>query len=239
MTSEPSRIACFGDSITKGNVSFNWVKKMSTDFKSSSVTFKNFGVNGELAYNGLKRLDQIIDFAPDLVTLMFGSNDVMAACSIEDAQFYMKRESLPQMPNLAWYVENMRAIIEQLQSKTKARIVCISIPILGEDLDDIPNQLVIRYNAELKNLCTTYSLDLLDLNQAMVSYLEQHPPVKPYEFSNDRKLVIQAAIKKYMWYRSWDNVSAAHGFILSHDGIHLNNTSGQLLVNLLKDYLDS
>ncbi len=233
------RIACFGDSITKGNVSFDWVSELSEDFKKSDLVFRNFGVNGELAYNGYQRLQEIVDFNPDLITILFGSNDVMAANSEASSRFYMKREGLPQIPNLAWYVDNMRAIIESLNAKTTAKMVCITIPVLGEDLNDTPNSLVNLYNAELKNICKTYHLDVLDLHSQMVKYLEEHPQVDPYKYQNDRGLVIKAAIKKYLRYRNWNKVSEAHGFLLSHDGIHLNETSGGFLLKLVKEYLQS
>ncbi|WP_370452772.1 hypothetical protein [Kribbella sp. VKM Ac-2568] len=41
----------------------------------------NYGVNGDLAYNALQRVHQIIDNRPDVVTVHVGANDANASLS--------------------------------------------------------------------------------------------------------------------------------------------------------------
>ena len=93
-------VACFGDSLTRGSVSYNWVKRLSSTFADQGLTFLNFGKNGELAYNLLQRIDEVIEVKPDIVRLLVGSNDAMGSLDDDSRVFYTKLGKLPKAPNL-------------------------------------------------------------------------------------------------------------------------------------------
>ncbi len=234
----PIKIACFGDSLTRGNFSYNWVKKCKRIYRSRAVEFLNFGVNGELAYNGLKRIDQVIASDPDMVIVLFGSNDVMGALNEESTAFYQDRQHLPQRPSLEFFRESMSGILDQLRAKTSAQIICLSIPPLGEVLNDATNQLVAIYNSVVSEYCRLGDLLWLDLNKVMVDYLARNQLIDPYPYQSDRNLVLKSAAKKYLLLKKWDQVSKMNHLVLTSDGIHLNESSGQLLIELLKPSLD-
>ena len=79
-TDKPPRqnpvIVCAGDSITHGIISTNWVGMLESRFPD--CRFINAGVNSELAYNLLGRIDPIIGINPDIVIILIGTNDVNA-----------------------------------------------------------------------------------------------------------------------------------------------------------------
>jgi len=230
-------IACFGDSLTQGNVSYNWVKVLSEDFTDQGLTFLNFGINGELAYNLLQRIGEVLAAKPDVVIVLVGSNDTMGALNDESRSFYMKREKLPQVPSLNFFAENLYSIAGHLKDKTEARIVFVTLPPLGEVLNDKANRLLGMHNDEIRQVCESFDFDLLDLNKELVAYSNMHQDSSPYPYSSDRALIIKAAAKKYMLFRSWNQVTKMHNMILSHDGVHLNETSGGILASLVRDYL--
>ena len=122
------KVACLGDSLTNGKMSYNWIKQLRKEMKN--VCFYNFGKDGDLAFNGLERIEKVIAAEPDYIFVLFGTNDINASVNEENIDYYRKNKNLPERPTLPWYLKCMQEIISQLKSKTKAKIVIISIPIL-------------------------------------------------------------------------------------------------------------
>ena len=54
-------VGCVGNSITHGQVSYNYVNILSERLSDNSYQFVNAGINGNLAYNVVKRLGKIIE----------------------------------------------------------------------------------------------------------------------------------------------------------------------------------
>ena len=113
-------VLCAGDSITHGVVSANYVDMLERRFAADGYEFVNAGVNGNLAYNLLQRLDDVIACQPDVVTVLIGTNDVNATFSQEWEDSYRKEQKLPEKPTLAWYRLNVERIIDRLRSETDA-----------------------------------------------------------------------------------------------------------------------
>ena len=74
-------VVCVGNSITHGQVSYNYVNILSERLSDNGYQFVNAGINGNLAYNVVKRLGKIIECDPDYVTLLIGTNDANASLS--------------------------------------------------------------------------------------------------------------------------------------------------------------
>ena len=74
-------VACVGDSLTAGQVSVDYVKMLAARDLGRSLRFTNAGVNGDLAFNVLRRLDSVIDLQPDAITVLIGTNDANASLS--------------------------------------------------------------------------------------------------------------------------------------------------------------
>ncbi|MFY7999555.1 MAG: SGNH/GDSL hydrolase family protein, partial [Candidatus Kapaibacteriota bacterium] len=66
--SATTTVVCLGDSITKGMISYHWIQEISR--KIPAFRFLNHGVNGDLAYNVLKRLEPVIAAKPDVVVIL-------------------------------------------------------------------------------------------------------------------------------------------------------------------------
>ena len=57
-TTTRTLVVCAGDSITHGVVSANYVEMLERRFAADGYEFVNAGINGQLAYNLLQRLDE-------------------------------------------------------------------------------------------------------------------------------------------------------------------------------------
>ena len=66
-------VVCVGNSITHGQVSYNYVNILSERLSVDGYQFVNAGINGNLAYNVVNRLDKIIGCDPDYVTVLIGT----------------------------------------------------------------------------------------------------------------------------------------------------------------------
>ncbi|WFS61189.1 arylesterase [Pseudodesulfovibrio thermohalotolerans] len=90
MTS-PFRIACFGDSLTEGyglapDEALPVVLEQSLRDRGVDARCLNFGVSGDTAEDGLRRLDQVLEADPDGVILAFGANDCFLDEPAEDVE---------------------------------------------------------------------------------------------------------------------------------------------------------
>ncbi len=232
------KIACLGDSLTRGRVSYNWVKQLNSEFKNSAIEFNNQGKDGDLAYNGLQRIQKVLDLSPTIVTIQLGTNDILATSSEELLKRYMKGAKLPQVPTKEWYIENISLIVQQLRGCDIDHILLITIPILGEDLNSEINRTVADYNAALKQLAQVQALELLDFHQEMVNFLQS---IKDKEMLGHQKglvLMTKAIFRKYLLCQNWNTISEINGLFLLTDTIHLNQRSGEMLVGLIKKWIE-
>jgi len=229
-------VVCAGDSITRGVVSANYVEMLERRFAADGCEFVNAGVNGQLAYNLLHRLDDVIACRPDVVTVLIGTNDVNATFNQGWEDSYRKEQRLPQKPTLAWYRLNVERIIDRLQAETDAQIVILDLPMLGEDLASDMNRRVTDYNAVLRAIATEKQVPHLPLHEKLSALLPQNHTPPPYE--GKKGPVIRSWIKHLMQRKSWDAVSADYGLELLTDHIHLNDKAAAVIAALIGDFLN-
>ena len=101
-------VVCVGNSITHGQVSYNYVNILSERLSVDGYQFVNAGINGNLAYNVVNRLDKIIGCDPDYVTVLIGTNDANASLSEKNRARYMKEMALPEEPNAEFFRKNIK-----------------------------------------------------------------------------------------------------------------------------------
>jgi len=236
-TTTRTLVVCAGDSITHGVVSANYVEMLERRFAADGYEFVNAGINGQLAYNLLQRLDNVVACRPDVVTVLIGTNDVNATFSQAWEDTYRKEQKLPEKPTLAWYRLNVERIIDRLQSETDAQIALLDLPMLGEDLASDMNRRVAEYNAVLQAVAAEKRVTCLPLRASLGALLPQNHTPPPYE--GKKGPVLRVWIKHFMQRKSWDAVSADHGLELLTDHIHLNDKAAAVIAALIGDFLVS
>jgi len=234
-------VACFGASLTAGRVSFDYLELLRARPALADFRFINRGVDGELAWNGLQRLDEVIADQPDAVSILMGTNDVNAVLSERNRLRYLNFNHLPAEPTIAWYEENMRAIVGRLKKETSARLSLLSLAVIGEDLEHEANQQVRRYNEVIRHIADDEKLDYLPLYERMVAWLHDHkadraslPPRLAYKdgFTN-----VGNAIGLHATGLSWDDVSRRNGLQLTTDCLHLNSVGAGMVADLIEAWL--
>lgn len=227
-------LICVGDSITRGNVSANYVTRVSDMLDPMGVHVVNAGVNGDLAENVLRRLDDIIAQRPDAVTVLVGTNDVNAQFDEVWLRRYRRDQKLTEDPSVATYIANMARILDRLEEATDARIAVLEIPPLGEDLDSRMNTLVAEYNTALRRLAAERRLACLPLNSALVERLPADRTPPPYA---GRTLdVMTSGLSHLLLRRNWDDIARRRGLSLLTDHIHLNDKAACVVAQLITDW---
>jgi len=234
-------VACFGASLTAGRVSFDYVELLRSRPSLADYRFLNHGVDGDLAWNGLQRLDAVIGEQPDAVTILIGTNDVNATLSERNLFRYREFNHLPVDPSLPWYEENLRTIVARLKRETPARLALLSLAIIGEDLEHEANHRVNLYNQVVRRVAGEAKADYLPLHERMIAFLHEHqieraslPPPLAYR---DGLTNVGNAIALHAAGLSWDEVSRRNGLLLTTDCLHLNSVGGGMIANLIEAWL--
>lgn len=229
------RVVCAGDSITQGAISVCYVDMLRR--ARPDLEFINAGVNSELAYNLAQRLGDVVACRPDYVVVLVGTNDVNATIGFKNAFGYVAMESLPEAPSFEFYRHNLKGIVRRLKAETGAKVALASLPPLGEDLSHYANIRVEEYSAAIREIAEAEGARYLPLFERMRDYLQRIPGRRPRPLSAAGKLLTQGVREHSFLGRSWDEISAANGFALLIDGIHLNTHGASILSSLVLEFL--
>ena len=223
-------MVCAGDSITNGLMSANYVSMLQHDL-GWSYEVVNAGVNGELAWNLLQRLDDIIACQPDVVTVLIGTNDAAAHVDESWRADYVKRQHLPQPPTLDWYRESLEQIVTRLRNETRATVALLEIPMLGEDLDSVHNQRVDQYNAAIHAVGARAGVPVLDVHERLVAALPDGR--RSPRFDGSKRLMGAAFLQRLLFRRTYDEISERHGMALLTDHVHLNERAAAVVADAI------
>jgi lysophospholipase L1-like esterase len=232
--SKRKRIVFIGDSLTHANLSVNYINIIKKEL-GDAYDYINAGMNAELAYNVLLRIDSIIACNPDFITILIGTNDANRELKPVQDKRSVKRLKLPQKPNKKWFKGNLIGIIEKLKEKTNAKIALCSIPIISEEPTSRVFQQSIDYSRTIKEIATKEQVTYIPFNERLNDFLKENPsnPKHPYE----KRLVETAAAKHFLLRKSLDKISDENGFSLLVDHIHLNSTGASILANQIIDFI--
>jgi lysophospholipase L1-like esterase len=228
-------LVCFGDSNTHGNVSYNWVNDLSSQLTDYQVF--NAGINSDLTYTLLQRIDDVIACKPNFITILIGTNDVNSTMGkiMEKRYQDLGRVSKDISPNFEDFKKNYIEIIRLLKAKTQAKIAVMSLPVLGEDLAHEANQKADKYSEFVKQLATDEQLIYLPVREKQKEFLQNNPQPLKHTFEETYKLLNFSVINYYLLGKNWDEISTKHGFQLTPDNLHQNSIAGGMIRDLVKD----
>ena len=228
-------VVCVGDSITHGVASASYVDRLRARLGQDGFAIVNAGINGNLAWNVLQRLDDVVACRPDAVILLVGTNDVLGTLGPGWESMYRRQQHIPATPTLAWYRENLRATLGRLSAETGARVAVLDLPPIGEDLGSPTNDLVRRYNAAIRELAAEAGATVLPLHDRLAALLP--PDHAPPPFDGTRRLMGVALARRAVLRQPWDDVSAAAGLTLLTDGVHLNGRAADVIADIVEGWL--
>jgi lysophospholipase L1-like esterase len=198
----------------------------------------NAGINSQLSYNVLQRIDQVIKCTPDFITILIGTNDVSATLNEKNAARYVKKQNLPRVPHRHWYEQNLNAIINILQEKTTAKIGLLSLPPITEDRTHNGYQRAAEYSGVIKQLAEKRNLVYLPLNELMDEILQKREgQMKSSYVAGESGVMYKAIFSRYILGQGWDEISESNGFVFLTDNRHLNRRGALMATQLIDDFL--
>ena len=231
-------VACLGDSITHGRVSDDWVGRLRAKFAPEDTHFINAGINGYVAWQLGQRLEPVLSAKPDVAVVLIGTNDVMGSFDEGDGKLYKRDGKLPQVPSRPFYQCELRGLLERLQSIPK-RAIC-TLPPLGEDPGSEINQLVQTFNEDIRTQAAELGFEVLPLYDELSELLETRdgPPSRDYLPGKSRLgPIVSAVLQYYLLRRSWDEIAARRGLVMTPDYIHLGERAGGVMESLVEDFV--
>jgi len=236
-TARVRKVVCVGDSLVRGQVSFDFVELLRQRLSEDGFRFFNAGVNGDLAYNVLVRLDTVIAYHPDFVIVLAGSNDVNATLSSGIGLGYRLWKRLPQEPAIDWYHSNMLRIVRLLKEKTSARIAITSPPVMGEDLASLPNERVRVYSALLLSLAIQEGITYLPVHERHEEYLQRIDHVAGRSHDAKSTLMWTSLFRHYVLRHDFATIARQNGFVLTTEGLHLNGPGAAIVADVVEAFL--
>mgnify|MGYP000235853863 CR=1 FL=1 len=227
-------VVLLGDSITRGQVSASYIGPLRRKLRSADFQFINHGVNNDTTYNLLRRIHHVEFLNPDFVTILIGTNDMIAARSDASAAFYMLNKGIPQRPTLEWSVANVRQIVRRLKKRTFAQIALLSIPMLGEDLTTQENENVRAYNRALSEIAQTEDIHFLPIYDRLAAALDGFNG-RPFQPS--APLTAEFLARRLLYSEDFNTFSQRKGYRLLIDGVHLNRRGAEIVANEIAAFL--
>jgi lysophospholipase L1-like esterase len=236
-TTNKRTVVLAGDSITHGQFGENYVSLVSQQLDMEQFELVNAGINSNLAWNLLQRLDEIIACDPDFVTIMIGTNDAFAATSEKQADFFVKRMKLPRSPDQAWFTSNLNEIVTRLQEETTAKIALISLPPIGEVKSHPGLKLSSVHSEAIKEVASETGVTYLPLHEKMLESLANKAGDPRYPLEKVTMKMVSACFKHYVLRRDWNSIGASSGFELHIDYLHLNSRGARMVADLIEDFI--
>ncbi|MDH6187612.1 lysophospholipase L1-like esterase [Streptomyces sp. CZ24] len=160
-----TRVACLGDSLTRAQVSVDYLDLLERRRPAGDVRLARFGVNGDFAYHLLQRLDAVVADPPEVITVLIGTNDARASLAGYPVEQVMKRKRLPERPSAGWFQQCLGAVVARLRAETDARIGLLSPPVLGQEPDGPAARASLAYSRMIAEVAAAEEVAYLPLHE--------------------------------------------------------------------------
>jgi lysophospholipase L1-like esterase len=240
---EATIVACLGSSSTAGKgQAFDWIGELKQRPCNERFRFRNFGVGGDLAYNALQRLPDVLACRPEKVVVWIGGNDVLALVSRKVGRFFRISKRLPKEPSPEWFRQNLREIAGRLKAETSAAVALCSLPLIGEDptsanpFQSELNQRVEEYSGIIREVARELELVYLALHEALLAQIRASPgrALTCFRFVPFYRDAFRAIVLR----KTPDEIAAMNGWRFHTDGVHLNTRGGVTAANLVQEFID-
>ena len=232
-------VACVGDSNTQGTMAYNFVNELESSMGEEGYEFINAGVNGDLVYNVLNRLDEVMLCDPDYIIILIGTNDILAQLNKQNEIKFELKKHLPMKPNESWFISNLTEVITQLKSNTSAKIAILSLPLISQDTDSFAFKQAIEYSQQIQKIAQLEKITYLPLNEWQLKFLEENREAVRKKVKTSPFAFFAPSFKHYVLKKSWEEISQEAGLILTVDTIHQNQMAASMIVQLIRSFLES
>ena len=234
-----SPIVCLGDSITRGNLSADWVSSLRDDWQGLVL---NAGVNMQCSQNIQQRIDEVIACKPSHVTVLVGTNDLKAALSPIEGFMYQVFGDLAEVPSLETYEKTLTDIKHRLL-QAGAHVALVSPPVLGEDIQSEANQRAAEFAAVVRKVAESNAegeqCTYLPLFEQTYSACEALPSGRPYSGMNFFAWCCLLCWDMHVLQRDLADIQKERNLGVTVDLVHLGPNAAKDLADMVHGFLRS
>jgi lysophospholipase L1-like esterase len=238
-----NKVVFFGSSSIAGKgQAFDLIGELQKRPANSRFSFLNFGVGGDLAYNALQRVPEVVAAHPDRVFIMLGGNDILASVFQNVWQMFRRTKHLPQAPSPEWFDKNLRSIVRELKSHSIAKIALVSLPQVGEAPTSTDahqrhlNILYEEYARIIKQIADDESAAYVPFYEKLHDAIVASPGRTFTSFSFSP--FYRDTFRYFILRKTGDQIAEANGWKFHVDGVHLNSRGGRILADSIQELLD-
>ena len=228
-------VVCAGDSTTRGRASGDWVGLLHEELGPRGYAVVNAGTDGSLSCSLLRDLDHVVAARPDVVTVMIGTNDVMATTSDEWRASY-QRQQPPETPTIETYRRWLAEIVGRLRQETSARVALLQVPPISEQVDSIFNERVDAFNEVVGEIAADHGVEVLPVNARLKELIAESSSAP--EFDGTAREVKSSLLQHFLLRRSWDRIAARAGRVALTDNIHLSDRAAHEIAALVRSFVE-
>jgi len=211
-----------GDSHFRGTSGYDVVSDIRERVTPFEWTVVNAGVNADLTWNALQRLDAVIDLNPERVSILLGTNDVNASLKPDSIDGYRREKGISFQPSTATYKTHMSELLSRLSNETDAQIQLIELPPIEVDHSDTATPVAAHRQVQ-RELAASFGCVFTQIDWGT----SQYAPA-----AIDRAQTMHDADG---W--DWNRIRDHFGFGVTVDGLHLSESVGKLLCSsILSDF---
>jgi lysophospholipase L1-like esterase len=220
------KVVIMGDSQTHATLSSDYLAMLRSELIGQAIEIINAGRNGDTSRGVWQRLERdALACQPDRIVIYIGTNEAIRNTHLA--------------ARLAAYQHNLSQIIQKIKAWKDIPVALIAFPPLGENVNSLKNQEVDQFNQIQQALARQFSITYIPFNESLKEVLRQKDNKDDAEFSMPLSRLFNAAFKKYYLGQGYNQIAKANGLQILSDGIHLNDTSGQILASGLKRWITS
>ncbi len=223
-----------GASIVRGRASVDFVQILRDRFPSRD--FVNAGVNGNVAWELLQRVDHVMACRPAQVVILIGTNDVQATLTPDATRQTRESKQLPEDPSLGWYATCMTEIVTRLQA-AGAEVALCSLPPIGQDLSAPVNVVVREANAAIHRVCDATGAAYIPVYERLTDLLATQGATTGPAWTGSWGPGTASLVQHFVLGRSYDAIALARGWVLSPDGVHMDSVGAGIIADTVEEWL--
>jgi len=230
-SNKKSKIACFGDSITVGRPGTSYFRYLKNKEK-----YHKFGLGGDTLLGLTKRVDDFLTQSScNEFIIEIGCNDILLPFLRGRSYRWMKiveqhtKRGSVQLSRASDFATQYEKLINKLSDK---KIIVVSIPCIGENLESDLNKKTIEYNEYIKKLCEKYSITYIDFNGWQREVIKNNPSPDYFISENPFNMMLDSVTTTYFGLSNW--ISKKRKLMVTVDGVHLNEKGAKGLAGLIE-----
>jgi lysophospholipase L1-like esterase len=215
------RIVFLGDSLTEGVDGASYLRvlkgQIASDSQLRGARLINAGCGGDTVLNVARRVAQdVAPHTPDWVVIFVGVNDCRTwyvrrsfptLANLMSGYYFLRRKGIWRAVTPQRYARGLRALVDDLRTRTQARIALCTPATASESLNPRAERMLDSYAARVRMVARERECALIDVRQAF--------------------LAAEARLDE----------APITGYRLTCDGVHLSDAGADTVAGAFRDWL--